>query len=220
MRKFKGAPSQKAGESNVDYMRRLSGIANQRMRELETLSKKKGFKNIKKWAYANARDDIKRLWQKTKKPWRFGTAVKKKDGKVDERHLQAEINALKRFLDSPTSTKTGILQVYNKRAETINNKFGTDLSWEDIGKFWGSEAARRLNEKYDSDTIMNVLSELEDMSPDDIRKAGDKDFRISEDDVLNDTVKQTLEEFDLSEVSFLFSGKNKDIKAALEEVRG
>lgn len=37
-------------------------------------------------------------------------------------------------MESPTSTKQGITQVYGKRAKTLSERYGLNVDWKDLGK--------------------------------------------------------------------------------------
>ena len=74
----------------------------------------------------------------------------------------ANIKDIQTFLSAPTSTKTGIKEIYLKRAQTINEKYGTNFTWEDIGSFFDSTMYSSLDNKYDSDTIVEAWGVIQD----------------------------------------------------------
>ena len=63
-------------------------------------------------------------------------------------------------MEAPTSTKSSIVNMYQSRADTINDKYGTNLNWTDLGEFFESELFEKLSSKYDSDTVMQVLGTM------------------------------------------------------------
>ena len=208
--RFKGASPRRPGENDMDYLKRLTKAANERMNQLEKLSKRDpDYKNVLKWSYKGAVADIQRLEGKENEPWRFGTK------KGDVKNIQSRINAVSRFLNSPTSTITGIKEIYQNRADTINTKYGTDFSWSDIGNFWQSETARKMLEEYDSDTVMTAVAEMSKVPVKDIANAVKKNLQISDDEVLSDEIKQILNDYNLKDVGFIFKGNDRQISRAL-----
>lgn len=135
---------QKPGESLEHYATRLAKQADQRMVRLEKLTKDKLFKSADKYAYARAAKDIK-SWGGTaegKQP-RWNRAMPSK-----AESLRAKIADMKNFLMSPTSTKKGIVDVYQKRADTLNKKLGTDFTWEELANYFESGIADKADKNY------------------------------------------------------------------------
>ena len=62
---------------------------------------------------------------------------------------------------SPTSTKKGIKESLKKRADTLNKKFGTDFKWDDIGKYFEGNLAKKLEQIYGSKTIMRMIAAMQ-----------------------------------------------------------
>lgn len=125
---------QRPGESTMAYYRRLAKVADQRMVRLEELARTdKNFRNVKKYAYASALEDIKRFGGK-------GTRWNTKPPE-DERRLYEKIKAMKYFIESPTSTKAGIKEVYQKKANTLNKNYGTNFTWQDLADYYGKGQA-------------------------------------------------------------------------------
>lgn len=144
-------PNDKAELQKV--YRTLAKSADMRLKRLEDLSKQDDFKSVTKWSYARAMNDIKH-WSGAEAK-RFNTAPP--DHKLQ---LIAKINDIKTFLEAPTSTKSSIVNMYQSRADTINDKYGTNLNWTDLGEFFESELFEKLSSKYDSDTVMQVLGTM------------------------------------------------------------
>ena len=144
-------PNDKAELQKV--YRTLAKSADMRLKRLEDLSKQDDFKSVTKWAYARAMNDIKQ-WSGAEAK-RFNTAPP--DHKLQ---LIAKINDIKTFLEAPTSTKSSIVNMFQSRADTINDKYGTNLNWTDMGEFFESEMFEKLSSKYDSDTVMQVLGTM------------------------------------------------------------
>lgn len=133
--------------------RALAKSADQRLVRLEKYAQEENYQNVTKWAYARAMTDIEK-WSGAEAS-RFNTAPPK-----HKLQLIAKINDIITFLESPTSTKAGISRMFQKRADTINDKYGTNFTWTDMGEFFESEFYQIMSEKYDSDTIMKVLGKM------------------------------------------------------------
>lgn len=133
--------------------RTLAKTADQRLVRLEGYRHEQNFKVADKWAYARAMRDIQ-AWS-GEEATRFNT---KPPASVAQ--LQAKIQDIKTFLLSPSSTKQGIIKMYQKRANTINAKYGTNFKWDEIGTFFESEAWQQADEKFASESAMTVLATI------------------------------------------------------------
>lgn len=123
--------SQKSGESIEAYYKRLAKQADQRLVRLEKLAQEEGFSAVTKYAYARAQKDIKQ-WGGN----RFNQNQPK-----NKQQLKAKIKDIKTFLQSQTSTKSGILKTYKQRAKTINDKYGTSFTWQELATYFESGLA-------------------------------------------------------------------------------
>lgn len=178
----------------VKVYRTLAKSADQRLVRLEEYSKLKDFENVKKWAYAKAMTDIKK-WSGAEAN-RFNT--KPPESKVQ---LLAKINDMKEFLESKTSTKKGIQQVFMKRANTVNKKFGTNFTWQNIGDFFESKMYAKLDSDYDSATIVEafgVIQKAEEKKKKALQKAKEENkvIRVSGDDILQQCINDMLNNYD------------------------
>lgn len=112
------------GETTQEYYTRLAKVADNRLRRLEKLSEEKYYTGIDQFAYAKA--------QKALKVWggrRFNTKM------PDSIALRNEkIADMIHFIESPTSTKSGIQEIYQKRVDTLKTKYDLDLTWQELGK--------------------------------------------------------------------------------------
>ncbi len=124
------------GESDLKYYRRLAKVADQRLVRLEELSKQKDFRRVKKFAYAKAEKDIRKY---TKGSKRWNTKPPE-----DPRILQEKIMDMRSFIESVTSTKGGIIESYQKRADVLNQNYGTEFTWQDLADYFGKNQADRL----------------------------------------------------------------------------
>lgn len=212
---FKGAPEREPGESDAEYLKRIVRMANSRMASLEKLSDKEGFESILEWAYASAYRDIHTIFSREDEGARFSAATKG----LGENEIKKRINAVVRFLNSATSTKRGILSVYNKRVNTLNERYGTDFTWQDVGAFWESELVRKMTDEYGSDTVLRVVGTLDRMPLKDIRRAISKNKRITKDKVLNEDIKQILSDYDLSEIAWVFGEDTEELQDVQKMLR-
>ena len=123
---------QRPGESEMQYYRRLAKTADQRLVRLEALSHEKNFTGVKKMAYGRAMSDLEIFGGGT----RFNTKPPE-----DRRLFKEKIMAMRYFLESPTSTKSGIVETYQERAKTLNKKYGTNFTWKDLADYFGKGKA-------------------------------------------------------------------------------
>lgn len=166
----RSARNQKYNAAVAEY-RKLAKRADQRLVRLEKYSKRQKYSNVKEFAYARAMRDI-RSWS-GKDASRFNT---KPPSNLNS--LMAKINDIKNFLQSASSTIKptadnavynqkgeliggGIDLTYQKRAMTLNTKYGTDLSWENVGELFESALYRKLAKKYDSKTSVQIIGQLQ-----------------------------------------------------------
>lgn len=185
---------QRPGESDLAYYKSLAKQADQRLVRLERYSKEKNFYGLMQYAYANAMYDIRSL-SGNPEARRFNQMpVKTASGAINIRNLQARINAVKRFLESPTSTKQGTVKVYKRRADTVNKKYGTNFSWQEMAAYYSNERNRALDSEYGSKTMVRVLGAMRRLGedPEKIQKAIDGDIKISSDGIVNEIAKNLL----------------------------
>lgn len=141
----------------VKEYRKLAKRADQRLVRLEKLSTQKNFKQVKQWAYKNAVTDALEWGANANKP-RFNIAPPK-----STISLKAKIQDIKNFLEKPTSSKSGIIDVYQRKADTLNEKYkeyGLDLSWSDVGDFFESALYKKLHKSYASGTVIKAIATI------------------------------------------------------------
>lgn len=165
---------QRPGESLEHYATRLAKQADQRMVRLEKLTGQKHFASANKYAYARAAHDIG-SWGGTaegKLP-RWNRAMP-----TNAQSLKAKIADMKNFLMSPTSTKKGIVDVYKKRADTLNKKLGTNFTWEDLANYFESGIADKADRSYGGSSTALIafynLKVSDEEQADRISKANDQ----------------------------------------------
>lgn len=143
------------GESLQQQYRRLAKLADQRMVRLEKLSTKDGFTNVLKFSYARASKDIEHWSGKLDKP-RFNRNMPD-----NAKQLEAKIRDMQTFLQAPTSTKAGIESVYKARADTINEKYGNNFTWQDLSTFFDSSGYERADKTYGSKTVLKAIATIQ-----------------------------------------------------------
>lgn len=170
--------NQKARDKKYNAMvkeyRKLAKRADQRLVRLERYAQQEKYKNIKEYAYRVAMRDI-RSWS-GENANRFNTKPPS-----HMQSLQAKINDIKKFLGSASSSikptadnavykmidgvKTlvagGIDLTYQKRADTLNQKYGTNITWENIGQLFESALYRKMEKKYGSSSAVMIIGKLQ-----------------------------------------------------------
>ena len=171
----------KEWEATAAKSRKLAKRANQRLKRLEDYAKKPGYSSITKYAYANAENYIRTFLKKEKGLPRFQERVKldEKLKGADEseyykKNVQKQrlhIKAMEEFLSSESSTlgqsrsgpKTkGIKAIYDKRAQTISDKFlkdyGYEMNADDLKRFFDSRKQAKLENDYGSNQMFIIAS--------------------------------------------------------------
>ena len=177
-------------EEVVKVYRTLAKTADQRLVRLEAYEHDPNFANATKWAYARAIRDIQQ-WS-GEQATRFNTAPPKSMAE-----LQAKIEDIKTFLAAPTSTKKGIKDVLQNRANTLNEKYGTNFKWNNVGTFFESELAQKMDESYSSKTTIKIVASLQKNKKKilkELKKAEEKDQRVS-DEMVEKLVRDVLDKY-------------------------
>lgn len=173
----------KPGETDLEYYHRLAKVADQRLVRLEEMAGLRegkagtpGMEKVTAYAYDRAMRDLE-IYGGGK---RFNTKPPlNPDGTVDNRLLSEKLADIRTFLSSVTSTKQGVQQVYQERANTINDKFGTNFTWTDLADYFRSgDANTKLKGKViNSDLLLRaigVIQRADDEVVKDIKKNKDK----------------------------------------------
>lgn len=193
--------SRKAGETDEKYFKRLAKVADQRLVRLEGYKHDKGFRNVEKWAYANAMNDLKTIFGQTGKMRRFNKQLPtNKDGSINKTKYDARINALKRFLESETSTKQGIINVYKRKADSLNSLYGTEFTWEDLATYFNQGIRDKAEQYGASKTVLRAIGKIQKMDKEviaSIKANKGKDLRIDKDEIVDETIKKLLQANDI-----------------------
>lgn len=182
--------NQKPGETLEHYYKRLAKTADQRLVRLEKLAKEPNYEPAELWAYRRARLDITK-WNGGKSPelYRFNVNMPK-----DQEKLLSKINDIKTFLQRPTSTKKGITDVYKKRTETINRKFGTTFTWQQMAKYFQSGTAEYWDGMYGSKTALRVMAVLQKNKDKLVNAVGKVDLKDLDTSGASNVVKSKIKE--------------------------
>lgn len=169
-----------------DY-KRLAKVADQRLVRLEQYASQENYKNIKQWSYSKAMKDIQK-WSGDEAK-RFNTAPPAR-----EDSLIAKMNDIVNFLNAPTSTKSNVDTILQKKADTFNEKYGTDLTWEDLGKYYDSAAHDKASSKLGSDTEAKAIAVIKKMGLKEVEKIqkASEDHQYVDDDNLNQAIDTLL----------------------------
>lgn len=132
--------------------KRLAKKADRMLRNIEKYSKQKGFKGMKRYAYAYAMQELK-AW----KPKGQRKAQKRFDIKppTDMTELKKKIAVMNRFIESPTSTKKGVIVGYKKRVEAFNKTMNegrppeewVNFTWQEFADMIESKGMQKIMEK-------------------------------------------------------------------------
>lgn len=164
-------------EEYLKEYRKLAKRADQRLVRLEKYAAEDPkYKNVKQFAYKKAQVDI-RKWS-GQDATRFNTKPP-----ASTVSLKAKIRDIKSFLQAPSSTLKptkdnavyneegelvggGIQLTFDKRANTLNQKFGkyldTPFTWENIGDFFESALWKKLDKKFaDSGTTIKAIGKIQ-----------------------------------------------------------
>lgn len=198
---IRGKPSAEKKQAYMQFYRRIAKVADQRLVEIENLAKKPGYKKVKQWAYRVAMREIKGM---------YGEGAKRFNRKPpsDLRKLYKNINRVLQFLESPTSSKQGIQEVYEKRANTISEKYGVSVDWSNIGDLFESALYKKVDAKYGSKTAIQAIGIIQ-ADKKKVQKALKEEKPISmhvEDIDLNRTVNNFLHYY------------KKDLKSLLKKI--
>ena len=138
------------------YYKRLAKYADERMRKIE----KSAIPHAKDYAYRVATKDISRYRTGSKRTggkYRWDVSTKG----MSYQTLVGKINAIKKFMNSETSTERGIKAGYKRRVDKINAKFGTDYTGEQLALFFRSTYWKKMIASgFSSSEIMEFVTVL------------------------------------------------------------
>lgn len=175
-----------AFRSELKEFQKLAKRADERLRNIrDNYSKRKGFENMINWAYKKAMRDIKH--------WSGNDATTFNQGasKLSLNQLRAKKHDVEEFLNAPTSKISSTVELYQRRADTINERYGTNFSWEELGTVFEDKENNDFYQKggisyveavgYMKDNEEALLQSLEDNSRVVIRTGSRKANQIARD---------------------------------------
>lgn len=147
---LRGSPRESKISYYKSFYKQIAKTADARLLALERLSGKEGYKDVREWAYKNAMYDIHSS---------FGQQAKRFNRKIpdDLTQIYKHIRQVLTFLESPTSSKQGIDEVYQKRAETIKSRYGVSTNWQSIAGLFESKLYQKTDSKYGSKTALRAI---------------------------------------------------------------
>ena len=183
----------RAFERDLKEYRKLAKRADQQMVRLERLasSGKPHFKGVLQYAYAGAQRDIRANTGASGSQLRFNKALPK-----NANDLRKRMADVKKFLGSSTNTKTKITTLYKKRAETTNQKYDADFSWEELARYYESEESKKLDAQYGSKTLIRALGAIKRIGNDkeQIANAIEGNIKLAKDDVVDEMARNLLKD--------------------------
>lgn len=150
---------------------KLAKRADERLRSLERASGREGYKGVTRYAYARAQYDIRAFTGDPDKAFgRFDVNPRGATTKERADMLRTMMASVKTFLNSETSSIgrakgadgqwiEGIRGSYKQTAETTNERYGTDFTWQQMATYWLSGLGEKMNQKYGSKTAMAKVAE-------------------------------------------------------------
>ena len=132
------------------FYKSIAKAADARLLALERLSSKEGYKDVREWAYKQAMYDIHSS---------FGQNAKRFNRKIpdDLTHIYKNIRNVLNFLEAPTSSKQGIDEIYQKRAQTIADRYGVKANWQSLAGLFESRLYQKTDSKYGSKTALRAI---------------------------------------------------------------
>ena len=182
--------------------RQQAKIADQKLRRLEKLSTQENYKGVLQYAYARAQRDIKEQTGRNVKQMRFSANIP-----TTLKGLASYSKDVERFNNAESSTKRGIMNIYKRRADTVNHKYGrdskgnkikgwNDLKWQDLANYYEKEKNIKLDSKMGSSTQMKVLGRFKrlenkdkEQQARDIQAVIDGSKKLSDDEIENTRIQ-------------------------------
>ena len=197
-------------EDLVKVYRKAAKAADQRMVRLEQLSQEENYKSADKYAYAKAQRAI-REWS-GEQATRFNTKPP-----ASTSALKEKIQDIKSFLGSSSSTKTGLKNVHMSRAKSLNERYGTNYTWQQWDTFLNSEFMKKLDKDYgynSKDAVIGTVMRNRDEIIDQLEEANEIEIYTTDDEMANEVVNTILNEYsdDIKEALGFTGTKSKKTK--------
>lgn len=127
-------------KEELSLFRKLAKRADQRLRQLEKDAHRSGFENLLNWAYRKAMKDI-RYWSGE------GKTTFNRDAPRNLNQLRAKRKDIEEFLNAPTSMISTTKEMFEQRADTLNEKYGTNFTWEELGNVFENKEENEFYQK-------------------------------------------------------------------------
>lgn len=160
---FETKPQDLSKEDLQKAIAQMSKTANQRLRELE----KQGFTELNAYRKVLNNSQKMSIFDYTKKgEIKFSGKTKNKT----YNQLEQEFSELQKFLTAKTSTVRGIKKKYEKATKKINEKYGVNLTTQQIGELFESEIIQNSSNRFGSDKVLSIISRynISELPSDDI----------------------------------------------------
>lgn len=150
--------------------KKLARRADDRLRSLERVSGREGYKDVTRYAYARAQYDIRAFTGDADKAFgRYNVLPAGSTEKEKFAMLQKMMASVKTFLNSETSTigpakgvegqrVEGIKGSFQQRAETTNENYGTSFTWQNMATYWLSGFGKKMADMYGSKTALAMVA--------------------------------------------------------------
>lgn len=147
---LRGSPKESKIEYYKSFYKQIAKAADARLLSLERLAQKEGFENVLEWSYREAMYDIKA---------EYGEKAKRFNRKLpdDLRSVYKDIRSVLNFLESPTSSRQGIAEIYQKKSDTIYARYGVKTDWQSIAGLFESKLYQKTDSKYGSKTALKAI---------------------------------------------------------------
>ena len=188
----------------MQIYRTAAKAADQRLVRLEQAAAEENYQVATKWAYAKAERFIQE-WSGPEAT-RFNTKAPE-----SEQQLRQKIEDIRSFLEAPTSTKTGIRQVHQARANTLNERYGTNFKWNDVATFFESDLRNKMERKMGSETMVKVVAYMQKNRKQVVKaveSANTRDLKVP-DNMVGKLIQTTLRDYGADVVDALTAGKRE-----------
>ena len=153
-RDLQGASREEKLTGYKEFYKQIAKAADQRLVNLERLAKKEGYKEVTQWAYKDAMREIRGM---------FGEDAKRFNRRIPDNlnSVYKDINRVLGFLNAPTSSVTGITEIYNKRANTVSEHYNINVTWSNVGDLFESVLYKKVAKKYGSKTALMAIGQIQ-----------------------------------------------------------
>lgn len=136
------------------FYKRIAKAADNRLRRLEELSRNPKYKEVTEWSYKVAQKDIRDM---------FGSDARRFNKKLPANlnTVYKDINRVLNFLNAPTSTKKQIDEIFVKRANTIKDKYGVDMSWSKTATVFDTVLWKKTGSRKASATALKAIGVIQ-----------------------------------------------------------